>query len=60
MVTDYAKRAQAHAPQTAEELRDAARAMLRDGLGEHTVAEALQLDVNAVRRLIGERAWCAE
>ena len=60
MVPDYAKRAQARAPQTAEELRDAARAMLRDGLGEYTVAEALQLDVHAVRRLIGERAWCAE
>ena len=55
---DYQDRAERFAPKTLEEIRDAARQMLRDGLGEHSVADALQLDVNAVRRLIGECAGC--
>ena len=55
---DYQDRAERFAPKTIDEIRDAARQMLRDGLGEHSVADALQLDVNAVHRLIGECAGC--
>ena len=57
-VTDYAARAQAHAPRTVEDLREAARGMLRDGHGAATIAQALQLDVHAVRQLIGNCTEC--
>ena len=56
--TDYAARAREFAPVTLEELRAAARQMARDGLGEHSIAAALQVDVNAVRRLIGTCSGC--
>lgn len=55
---DYRARAERNGPKTAAELRQAAQQMIRDGLGEHTVAAALQLDVNAVRRLVGSCAEC--
>ena len=57
---DYQDRAERFAPKTIDEIRDAARQMLRDGLGENSVADALQLDVNAARRLIGQCAGCGE
>jgi len=55
---DYRARAEQHAPRTVEELRAAAQQMLRDGRGDHTVAQALRLDVAAVRRLVGQCAGC--
>ena len=55
---NYAQRRDQFKPRTVQELRKSAQQMLRDGLGEHTVAAALQLDVNAVRRLIGECVDC--
>ncbi len=55
---DYRTRAERHAPQTAAELRRAAQQMLRDGMGEHSVADALKLDVAAVKRLVGQCAGC--
>lgn len=59
MSTDgYAARAQEYAPRSIAELRAAARQMLRDGLGEHSIADALRLDVDAVRRLLGECQDC--
>lgn len=56
----YRERAERHAPRTVEELRDAARGMLRDGMSDHGVAAALGVDVNAVRRLVGECVGCGE
>ena len=55
---DYRERAQANAPRTVDELRTAAWRMARDGLGDHSIAEALKLDVAAVRRLLGNCAGC--
>lgn len=56
--TDYLDRAQIHATKSALELRDAAQAMARDGHGDHTIAEALKLDVDGVRRLLGDCRDC--
>lgn len=55
---DFDRRAREHAPQTVEGLRDAALEMLRNGLTDHDVAHVLQLDVNGVRRLVGECIGC--
>ncbi len=55
---DYRERAIANAPRTVDELREAARQMAQSGLGEHTIAEALHLDVAAVRGLLGNCAGC--
>lgn len=57
---DYAQRAQANAPRTAEQLRTAARQMMLDGHGAATIAQALQLDVLGVKRLLGSCLECAE
>ncbi len=54
----YAARSQQNAPRTVDELREAARAMLRDGFGENTIAAALRLEVDAVRRLLGSCVEC--
>lgn len=58
--SDYQDRAERFAPKTIDEIRDAARAMLHDGMSDHGIAAALKMDVNAVRRLIGECAGCGE
>ncbi len=61
MSTDgYAARAQEYAPRSIAELREAARQMFRDGHGLHSVAAALRLDANAVRRLVGQCVECGE
>jgi metal-dependent amidase/aminoacylase/carboxypeptidase family protein len=59
-IRDYLERANRHAPQSADELCQAARQMLRDGLSDHGVAAALGIDVTAVRRLIAECNGCNE
>ena len=51
---------QAHRPQTIAELQAAAKQMARDGLGDHSIADVLQMDVMQVRRLIGECIRCGE
>lgn len=43
---------------TAEAMRSAARQMLRDCLSERDVSDTLRLDVNGVRRLVGECDDC--
>lgn len=55
---DYAQHRDQFKPRTVQELRKSAQQMLRDGIGENTIAAALQLDVNAVRRLIGTCQDC--
>jgi hypothetical protein len=50
---DYAARAQRHAPKTAEQILAAARRLAREGHTDHTIAQILRLDVQAVRQLIG-------
>lgn len=49
------RRAEAHRPRTPDEVAAAARDMAARGFGDHTVAHVLNLDVAAVRRLIGDR-----
>lgn len=46
-------RANEHRPKDLDEARDAARQMIRDGYGDHTIAAALQMSVEQVRRLLG-------
>jgi hypothetical protein len=60
--TEYDERAQRHAPKTAEQIQAAARALARDGHTDHTIAQILRLDVQAVRQLIGAPSTtsCAE
>ena len=41
-------------------MRQAAAAMLADGLTDHDVAHILRLDVSAVRRLVGFCVDCHE
>lgn len=53
---DYRQRAEQHAPKTAEEIERAARELISSGLGEHTVAHILRMDVNALRRMLGAPA----
>jgi hypothetical protein len=52
----YRDRAERHAPKTAAEIERAARELAASGLGEHTVAHILRMDVNALRRMLGEHA----
>ena len=53
---DYSARALEHAPQSPQEVADAARELAGRGFSDHTVAAVLKLDVMMVRRLIGERS----
>ena len=57
---EYDVRAVEHRPETIEGLREAAMQLLRDGLTDHDVAQILELDVNAVRRLVGECIGCEQ
>jgi hypothetical protein len=61
-VIDYDARAQRHAPKTAEQIAAAARELARDGHSDHTIAQILRLDVQAVRQIIGAppSSSCAE
>ncbi len=54
----YERRRDLHRPRTAVELRTAAQQMIRDGLGEHSIAAVLRLDVTAVKRLLGSCGEC--
>ncbi len=54
--SDYAVRAQAHAPRTFEELQAAAQQLIDDGHSDYGAAAALGLAVEQVRRLIGQCA----
>jgi hypothetical protein len=60
MSHEYARRAEQHRPRTPQEVRRAAQEMARDGLGDYSIAAALNLDVVAVRRLIGKCPGCDE
>lgn len=58
---NYDARAQRHAPKTSEQIRAAAQSLARDGHTDHTIAQILRLDVQAVRQLIGAPcSSCAE
>jgi hypothetical protein len=48
-------RAQMHAPRTPEEIARAARDLAASGFSDHTVAAILKVDVNALRKMLGER-----
>lgn len=54
----YRDRAEAHKPRTKEGIIEAAREMLRNGLTDYDAAHVLKLDVEQVRRLIGECSTC--
>jgi hypothetical protein len=56
--SSYRERAAQHMPQSKEGLLHAAREMLRNGLTDHDVAHVLRLDVQQIRRLIGECPGC--
>jgi hypothetical protein len=58
--TEERARANQHRPQAMNELRAAARQMLLDGLGDYSVADALQMSVEQLRRLIGPCQTCDE
>jgi transposase len=51
----YRDRAQMHAPKTADEIERAAKDLAASGYSDHTVAAILNVDVAAVRQMIGER-----
>ncbi len=53
---DYAARAQANAPRTPAEGAESTRELARQGFSDHTISSILRIDVQMVRRLIGERA----
>jgi hypothetical protein len=48
-----------HAPKTAEEIERAARDLAAANFSDHTISSILKLDVQAVRRLIGDRNTAA-
>jgi hypothetical protein len=50
------ERAEAHKPKTPAQIERAAHELVGRGWGEHTVAHILDLDVNALRQLLGEQA----
>jgi hypothetical protein len=52
----YRDRAEKHAPKTPQEVARAAQDLAASGYSDHTIASILKADVNAIRRLIGERA----
>ena len=49
----YAHKALEHAPRTVDQIVKAVREMAAAGHSDHTIAQVLHLDVNAVRQLIG-------
>ncbi len=51
---DHRRRAELHKPLTREGIVAAARELLRTGLSDHDVAQVLKLDVQQLRRLVGE------
>lgn len=52
----YETRAAANAPKTAAEQEQEARRLACDGFGDYTIAQALRLSVEQVRRFLGEAA----
>ncbi len=54
MDDDYRQRANEHAPKTVDEIRAAAHRLSNEGYSERGIADALRLDISAVRRLLGE------
>jgi hypothetical protein len=59
MNDEYRQRAELHAPKTTVEIERAARELAARGLGDHTVAHVLHMDVNALRRMLGAPATAA-
>lgn len=57
---DYAARAQINAPRTPAEVAEAARQLLRDGHTDSTIAQILGLDVEQIRRLLGQCVGCGD
>jgi hypothetical protein len=51
--TAYSYKALEHAPRTMDQIEKAVREMAAAGHSDHTIAQVLHLDVNAVRQLIG-------
>jgi hypothetical protein len=56
----YRLHARQHEPRTLAELRAAAQDMLRAGHTERVIAESLNLDLDGLRRLIGQCENCDE
>lgn len=51
---DYARLAQLHRPRTEDGMRIAARELARQRLSDRDIAQALQVDVAEVRRLLAQ------
>jgi hypothetical protein len=56
MSASYHERADEHRPKTPEEIERVAHELAARGMGDHTIAHVLRLDVNALRQLLGARA----
>jgi hypothetical protein len=54
--TDEEARRNLHRPQTLDEVRKAAQRMANEGLSDYSIAAAFSVDVNSIRRLLGECA----
>ena len=53
--SEYAERAQRHAPKTAAEIAATARDLATQGFSDHTIAAILKMDVNAMRAMLGPK-----